>query len=60
MQAKPYVKLTYTPTTSQRECCALVRELSNAEPGEGGGGVSGWPTAFAHPVQLTRPTDPSS
>lgn len=28
---KPYVKLTYTPTSSQEECCALVRELANAE-----------------------------
>ena len=30
--AKPHVRLTYTPTASQAECCALVRELANAEP----------------------------
>jgi delta24-sterol reductase len=29
---QPHVRLTYTPTFSQEECCALVRELSNAEP----------------------------
>ena len=29
--AKPYVRLVYTPTTSQQECCDLVRRLANAE-----------------------------
>ena len=28
---QPFVKLTYTPTASQAECCELVRSLSNAE-----------------------------